>query len=53
MSNERGIDSKKLNAMKYKILLAEKDNIKTGEKTTDAMVEVIRKIIATEVKKGF
>ncbi len=53
MSNERGIDPKKLNAMKMKILKAEQDNLRTKDKTTDAMVEHIRKIIASEAKKGF
>lgn len=53
MSNEKGIDPKKLNAMKMKILKAEQDNLRTKDKTTDAMVEQIRKIIATEAKKGF
>ena len=53
MSNEKGVDPKKLNAMKYWILKAEKDNIKTGEKATETMVEVIRKIIVSEAKKGF
>ncbi len=54
MSNETsGIDPKKLNAMKVKILRAEQENLKTREKTTDAMVEQIRKIIASEAKKGF
>ena len=53
MSNEKGIDPKKLNAIKMKILKAEQENLRTKEKTTDAMVEQIRKIIATEAKKGF
>lgn len=53
MSNEKGIDPKRLNAMKMKILKAEQDNLRTKDKTTDAMVEHIRKIIATEAKKGF
>lgn len=53
MSNEKGIDTKKLNAMKIKILKAEQENLRTKDKTTDAMVEHIRKIIASEAKKGF
>lgn len=53
MSNEKGIDPKRLNAMKMKILKAEQENLRTKDKTTDAMVEHIRKIIATEAKKGF
>lgn len=53
MSNEKGIDPKKLNAMKVKILKAEQENLRTKDKTSDAMVEHIRKIIASEAKKGF
>ncbi|MCD8008418.1 MAG: hypothetical protein LUF68_05720 [Clostridiales bacterium] len=53
MSSEAGIDTKRLNAMKMKILKAEQDNLRTKERTTDAMVELIRKIITTEAKKGF
>lgn len=53
MSNENGIDPKKLNAMKIKILRAEQENLRTKVKTTDEMVEHIRKIIVSEAKKGF
>jgi len=53
MSNEKGIDTKKLNAMKAKILRAEQENLKNREKTTEQMVEHIRKIIAHEARKGF
>ena len=53
MSNEKGIDPKRLNAMKMKILKAEQENLRTKDRTTDAMVEHIRKIIASEAKKGF
>ena len=53
ISNEKGIDPKKLNAMKMKILKAEQENLKTKDKTTDQMVDHIRKIITTEAKKGF
>lgn len=53
MSNEKGIDPKKLNAMKIKILKAEQENLRTKDKTTDQMVDHIRKIITTEAKKGF
>lgn len=52
MSNEKGIDPKKLNAMKMKILKAEQENLRTKDKTTDQMVDHIRKIITTEAKKG-
>ena len=47
MSNENGIDPKKLNEMKVKILRAEQANLRTREKTTDEMVEHIRKIITS------
>lgn len=53
MPNEKGIDPKKLNAMKMKIPKAEQENLRTKDKTTDVMVEHIRKIIASEAKKGF
>ena len=53
MSNENGIDPKKLNAMKIKILKAEQENLRTKDKTTDEMVEHIRRIIASKAKKGF
>lgn len=53
MSNENGIDPKKLNEMKVKILRAEQANLRTREKTTDEMVDYIRKIIASVAKKGF
>ena len=53
MSNENGIDPKKLNAMKIKILKAEQENLRTKDKTTDEMVEHFRRIIASEAKKGF
>lgn len=53
MSNENEIDIKKLNEMKVKILRAEQANLRTREKTTDEMVDHIRKIIASVAKKGF
>ena len=39
MSNENGIDPKKLNEMIVKILRAEQANLRTREKTTDEMVD--------------
>ena len=39
--------------MKAKILRAEQENLKNREKTTEQMVEHIRKIIAHEARKGF
>ena len=51
MSNEQDVQEKRLNAMKYKILKTEQENLKTREKTTDQMVETIRRIIMDEAKK--
>lgn len=44
---------KKLNAMKVKILKAERENLKTREKSNDQMVELIRRIIKDESKKNY
>lgn len=51
-NNER-INTKKLGLMKLKILLMEKENLKTHEKTNEQMVEQIRKIIQEEAKKNY
>ena len=53
MSNEQKVQEKRLNAMKYKILRAEQENLKTREKSTDQMVETIRRIIMDEAKKNY
>jgi hypothetical protein len=53
MSNEQDVQEKRLNAMKYKILKAEQENLKTREKATDQMVETIRRIIMDEAKKNY
>ena len=53
MSNEKELNEKKLNAMKYKILKAEQENLKTREKNTDQRVELIRRIITDESKKNY
>lgn len=53
MSNEQAAKVKRLNAMKFKILKAEQENLKTREKTTDQMVETIRRIIMDEAKKNY
>ena len=53
MSNELNAREKKLNAMKFKILKTEQENLKTREKTTDQMVETIRRIINDEAKKNY
>lgn len=47
------VREKKLNAMKVKILEAERENLKTREKTNDQMVELIRRIIKDESKKNY
>lgn len=53
MSNAKELDTKKLNAMKAKILLAEKQNLNTREKNTDQMIEKIRMIIRDEANKTY
>ncbi len=53
MSSEQEVQEKRLNAMKYKILKAEQENLKTREKTTEQMVEMIRRIIMDEAKKNY
>lgn len=47
------LNEKKLNQMKVDILKAEQDNLKTREKSNDAMVDTVRKIIENEVKKSY
>ena len=47
------VREKKLNAMKVKILKAERENLKTREKTNDQMVELICRIIKDESKKNY
>ena len=55
MDYRDGQDSreKRINAMKYKILKLEQENLKTREKTTEQMVETIRRIILDESKKNY
>lgn len=53
MSKELNVQERRLNAMKYKILRAEQENLKTREKNTDQMVETIRRIISDEAKKNY
>ena len=53
MSTDTDLNEKRLNAMKYKILKAEQENLKTREKTTEQMVETIRRIISDEAKKNY
>ena len=53
MSNEKSVNEKRLNAMKYKILKAEQENLRTREKTNEQMVDTIRRIITDEAKKNY
>lgn len=53
MSNENSVNEKRLNAMKYKILKAEQENLRTREKTNEQMVDTIRRIITDEAKKNY
>ena len=53
MSSEQEVQERRLNAMKYKILKAEQENLKTREKTTEQMVDTIRRIIMDEAKKNY
>lgn len=46
------IDAKKLNHMKQLIILNERKNINTSEKTTQDMVKLIKKIIEKCVDQG-
>jgi len=52
-NGEQELNQKKLEQMKVDILKMERENLKTREKSTDAMIETIRKIIVTETKKSF
>jgi hypothetical protein len=52
-NGEQDLNQKKLEQMKVEILKAERENLKTREKSTDAMIETLRKIIVTETKKNF
>jgi len=47
------LDEKRLNNMKVNILRLEQENLKTREKTSDEMIEAIRKIISDEIKKNY
>ena len=50
-NSDQNINERKLDAMKYRILQAERENIKTSSKTSEQMVDTIRKIIIEEAKK--
>ncbi len=47
------VQEKRIDAMKVKILKAEQKNLKTREKTTEQMVESIRRIIKDEATKNY
>lgn len=51
--SEQDVKERRLNAMKYKILKAEQENLKTREKTTEQMVETIRRIIMDEARRTY
>lgn len=53
MPNDQELNEKKLDAMKFKILKAEQENLKTREKNNDQMVESIRRIITDEAKRNY
>ena len=55
MSDSQGaqLNEKKLKRMKFEILKAEEENLKTRERSNEAMVELIRRIITDEVKKTY
>lgn len=54
MSDEsEKVQEKRINAMKYKILKAEQENLKTREKSNEQMVDTIRRIINDEAKKNY
>ncbi|NLX64370.1 MAG: hypothetical protein GX022_06330 [Clostridiaceae bacterium] len=50
---KKGLDEKRLSAMKINILELEIENLRTREKTNEAMVDAIRKMIMEEVKKNY
>jgi len=47
------LNEKKLNQMKLEILRLEQSNLKTREKTADAMIDAIKKIVVDEAKKSY
>lgn len=47
------MSKKKLDLMKLRILELEKENLKTRERSNDAMIETIRRIIMDEVNKKY
>lgn len=52
-TEENELDKKKLEIMKLRIIRAEKENVKTREKSKEGMVEEIRKIIIEEANKSY
>lgn len=53
INNESEIDEKKLNRMKTRVLLVEKNNISTNARTDSQMIDVIKQIIIEEAKKCY
>lgn len=46
-------DEKKLTRMTYKILEAESENLRTRERTNEAMIDLIKKIIKRESSRNY
>lgn len=53
MNEREELNEKKLNAMKIRILMLERENLKTQERTNDQMADKIRGIITEEANKSF
>ena len=53
MNDKHELDEKKLNMIKIRILAAERENLKTQEKTGPQMSDKIRNIIIEEVNKTY
>lgn len=53
MNTENSFDEKKLNSIKLRVLEVEKENLRTRDKTNDAMVDIIRRIIKDELNKNY
>ena len=53
MNEKQGLDEKKLNMIKLRILSEERKNIKTQEKGDKQMIDILRNIITEEVNKSY
>jgi hypothetical protein len=52
-SNDINLDKKRLDRIKYNILFAERENLRTRSDNPEQMVEKLRRIIEEEVKKCY